>query len=268
MSLPPIAVVGIGGIFPQAPDPEQFWENIRDGRSASREVPEGRWAVPSSSVVDPRIGRVDKVYSTRGCFIEGFRMDPRGLKIDPALLEGLDPLYHLVLHAGRQAFEDAATQNLDRDRVGILLGNIALPTEKSSQLAWEILGRAFEEKVVGQPSPRAPIDPLNRHVTGLPAGILARALGLGGGCATLDAACASSLYAVKLSVDELVSGRADAMLTGGVSRPDCLYTQMGFSQLRALSPSGTCSPFDARGDGLVVGEGAGMFLLKRLEDAV
>ncbi len=58
------------------------------------------------------------------------------------------------------------------------------------------------------------------------------------------------------------------MITGGLSRPDPLYTQMGFSQLRALSASGKASPFDARGDGLVVGEGAGMFVLKRLGDAL
>ena len=57
------------------------------------------------------------------------------------------------------------------------------------------------------------------------------------------------------------------MLAGGVSRPECLYTQMGFSQLRALSPSGVCRPFDAGADGLVVGEGAGIVVLKRLEDA-
>jgi 3-oxoacyl-(acyl-carrier-protein) synthase/3-hydroxymyristoyl/3-hydroxydecanoyl-(acyl carrier protein) dehydratase len=105
-------------------------------------------------------------------------------------------------------------------------------------------------------------------VAGLPAAILARAFGLGGGSYTLDAACASSLYAVKLACDELHSGRADAMLTGGVSRPDSLFTQVGFSQLRALSPSGRCAPFDRRADGLVVGEGAGLLVLKRLADAL
>ncbi len=102
----------------------------------------------------------------------------------------------------------------------------------------------------------------------MPAGLLAKALGLGGGAYTLDAACASSLYALKLAADELLEGRADAMLTGGLSRPDPLYTQMGFSQLRALSPTGTASPFGAAADGLVVGEGAGMFVLKRLGDAL
>src|SRR5690606_14846091 len=103
---------------------------------------------------------------------------------------------------------------------------------------------------------------------GLPAAILAKSLGVTGGSYTLDAACASSLYAIRLAVDELRAGRLDAVLTGGVSRPDSLYTQMGFSQLRALSPTGVCSPFDAKGDGLVVGEGAGLFLLKRLDDAL
>ena len=78
------------------------------------------------------------------------------------------------------------------------------------------------------------IEPLNRYVAGLPAGLLARALGLGGGAYTLDAACASSLYALKLAADELRAGRADAMLTGGLSRPDPLYTQMGFAQLRPV----------------------------------
>ena len=110
--------------------------------------------------------------------------------------------------------------------------------------------------------------PINHHVAGLPAGLLAKTLGFEGTCFTVDAACASSLYAVKLAVDELQSGRADTMLAGGLSRPDSLYTQMGFSQLRALSPNGTCSPFDQKGNGLVVGEGCGLMLLKRTADAL
>jgi acyl transferase domain-containing protein/3-hydroxymyristoyl/3-hydroxydecanoyl-(acyl carrier protein) dehydratase len=84
----------------------------------------------------------------------------------------------------------------------------------------------------------------------------------------LDAACASSLYAIKLACDELLSGRADAMIAGGLARPDSLYTQMGFAQLRALSVTGRCSPFDARADGLLVGEGGCAFVLKRLSDAL
>jgi 3-oxoacyl-(acyl-carrier-protein) synthase/3-hydroxymyristoyl/3-hydroxydecanoyl-(acyl carrier protein) dehydratase len=105
-------------------------------------------------------------------------------------------------------------------------------------------------------------------VAGFPAALLAQTLGLGRGGYALDAACASSLYALYLAVQQLQSGQADAMLAGGCSRPDCLYTQMGFAQLRALSVSGRCAPFDAQADGLLVGEGAAIFVLKRLPDAL
>ncbi|NTV48029.1 MAG: acyltransferase domain-containing protein [Geobacteraceae bacterium] len=270
VSTPSVAIVGIGGIFPDAPDLDSFWENIRSGRSATRDVPAGRWQIPADEAFDPAAGAPDHVYSRRGCFIDQLpdaaTLD--GLAIDPARLEGLDPLFHLLIHAGKRALEDGVTTSLDRSRVGVIIGNLALPSETSTLLARNWLGRTFEEKLTGHGATPAPTSPFNKYVAGLPAGILAQALGLGGGNFTLDAACASSLYAIKLAVEELLSGRADAMLTGGLSRPDPLYTQMGFSQLRALSKRGICSPFDAAGDGLVVGEGAGLFLLKRTADAV
>lgn len=265
-----VAIVGLGAIFPDAPDPDHFWDNIRHGRSAAREVPAGRWALPSETCYHPEPGTADRVYSIRGCFID--HIPPlsllSGLNFDPETLADLDPLFHLLLHAGKRAFDSGVTAPLDRSRIGVIIGNLVLPCEKSALLAENCLGRTFFEKVTGRSSPIHQTDPLNRYTTGLPAGLLAHGLGLGGGSFTLDAACASSLYAVKLAVDELLSGRADAMLTGGVSRPDPLYTQMGFSQLRALSARGVCTPFDAASDGLVVGEGAGIFLLKRTEDAV
>ena len=265
-----VAVVGIGGLFPDAPDLDRFWENIRRGRSAAREVPGGRWPVPVDAVYSPEVGALDRVYSRRGCFLDPLPPpgELSGLEAEPAFLAGLDPLFHLLVHAGKRAFDDGVTAPLDRSRIGVIVGNLALPSEGSSHLARQTLGRTFAEGVLGRPVPGEPVNHLNRYVAGLPAGILAQALGLGGGAFTLDAACASSLYAIKLATDELLAGRADAMLSGGVSRPDPLYTQMGFSQLRALSKRGICAPFDAAGDGLVVGEGAGLFLLKRTEDAV
>ena len=177
-------------------------------------------------------------------------------------------MFHLALHAGRQAWRDARTEGLDRRRVGVIFGNIVLPTETASALARATLGRSLAERAGVPDEGTEPTEPLNSYVAGLPAGVLARALGLGGGTFTLDAACASSLYALKLASDELLAGRADAMITGGLSRPDPLYTQMGFSQLRALAAGGKPRPFDAQGDGLIVGEGAGMFVLKRLSDAL
>jgi acyl transferase domain-containing protein/3-hydroxymyristoyl/3-hydroxydecanoyl-(acyl carrier protein) dehydratase len=264
---PRVAIVGAGGVFPSAPTPQHLWGNVLRAADVSREVPPGRWLLPPEVVFDPVVGRPDCVYSCRGYFLDPFTLDLAGIDLPSELLSELDPAFHLALHAGRQAFQAAVTRTLDRRRVGVVLGHIALPTEKASALARRYLGRTFCEKAGLPADAEAAPHPLNRHVPALAAALLTQALGLGGGGYTLDAACASSLYALKLAADELQAGRADAMLAGGVSRPDCLYTQMGFAQLRALSPSGRCSPFDARADGLVVGEGAGVFLLKRLDDA-
>jgi acyl transferase domain-containing protein len=263
-----VAIVGIGGIFPRSPDLASFWTNVEGGVAATREVPPGRWLLDTLEAYDPRVGLPDHVYSTRGCYVEDFTLDPAGLDVDPDLLDRLDPMFHLALHAGRAAWLDARMEAVDRSRVGVVFGNIVLPTETASKIARETLGRTFEESLGIEAEPVEPFEPLNTRVAGLPAGLLAKALGLGGGAYTIDAACASSLYALKLASDELLEGRADAMLTGGLSRPDPLYTQMGFSQLRALSPTGTASPFGASADGLVVGEGSGMFVLKRLSDAI
>ncbi|MFP6584296.1 MAG: beta-ketoacyl synthase N-terminal-like domain-containing protein [Candidatus Hydrogenedentota bacterium] len=266
----PIAIVGIGGIFPGASDLDGFWQNVVQGKDSAREVDDDRWILSKDDAFAEAKATPDKVYSTRGCLIDAIpKLPAHGLEISPELVAELDPAVQLLLAAGHQAFYDARVADVDRSRVGVMIGNLALPSESSSTITREFFGRILEEKVLGQSTLHNPskTSPMNRYVAGLPAGVLANALGLGGGSFTLDAACSSSLYALKLAIDELQSGRADAMLTGGLSRPDCLYTQMGFSQLHALSPTGTCSPFDQNGNGLVVGEGCGILLLKRLDDA-
>lgn len=272
-----IAIVGIGGLFPGtdiSPDQQsgkhldEFWKNIQSGRDCSREVPAGRWLLDKENAWSAELV-ADKVNSIRGCFLDSFQMDPTGLDLDKDILAKLDPMFHVLLHAGQQAWQDVNNSKLDKSRVGVIIGNIVLPTDSSSALADETLGPVFESQLLGKlHEENNKTESLNRYVAGLPAGVLAKALGFSGGTYTLDAACASSLYALKYAVDELIAGRADAMLTGGLSRPDCLYTQMGFSALGAISKTGHCSPFDQKGDGLVVGEGAGILVLKRLEDAL
>ncbi len=262
-----IAIVGMGGLFPPGVDPAGLWDLVRVGADAARDVPPDRWLLDPADALDPAAGAPDRVYSLRGCFLASVpRAEPvPGIPAD--VLARLDPVFHLTLHAGRLAWASAVTDTLDRHRVAVILGNIVLPTDGTSRLARAILGRTLAEQLRADPAAER-AEPLDRYPSGLPAGLLAQALGLGGGSYTLDAACASSLYALKLGCDELRAGRADAVLAGGVSRPDCLYTQMGFAQLRALSPTGRCAPFDAGADGLIVGEGAGVFLLKRLGDAL
>jgi len=267
---PTIAVVGMAGLFPGAADLDAFWDNIVRKVDAVGEIPADRWIVPPDAMVDPIPGP-DKAFSKRAGLISDFVFDPTGLSLDEDLVRDLDPLYHIALHVGREAWSACNTAAVDRIRTGTILAAIALPTDTASTVTRKILGTSFAEKVLGNALPHPPVTPrqaLASRVTSFPAAILAQALGLGGGSYTLDAACASSLYAVKLACDELQAYRADAMLAGGVSRPESLYTQVGFSQLRALSPSGRCAPFDETADGLVVGEGAGILVLKRLEDAL
>ena len=266
---PSISIVGIGGIFPQAANVTEFWKIIEAAHCTSSTPPAGRWHLPVEEAYHRSEGKIDCVYSKRGCFVDSAKVElPYSkLKINAKTVQTLDPIFKLLLHAGCQAYDDAKLSNVNHDRMGVIIGNLALPSETTSQLAQEYLGRTFEEQLSTTELACAKTAPINRFMTGLPAAVLAKALGLGGRCFTLDAACASSLYAIKLAVDELQSGRADAMLTGGVARPDSQYTQMGFSQLHALSPTGVCSPFNHSGNGLVVGEGAGIMLLKRTEDA-
>ncbi len=263
-----VAIVGIGGVFPGARDLDEFWQNIVDATDTAINVGEDRWRLKADELYSPVLAP-DKVNSRRACLIQNFQFNPSGFNIDAALLQRLDPMYQILLHAGRDAWADAKTNAINKDRVGIVIGNIALPTESSSLFSDEIFKLLFESQLnIESNDEKENIEPLNRYVAGLPGGLLAKALGFGAGAYTLDAACSSSLYSLKYAIDELVAGRTDVMLAGGLSRPDCLYTQMGFSQLNAISKSGRCSPFDNKADGLVVGEGAGIFVLKRLNDAI
>lgn len=261
----PIAIVSMAGVFPGAGDTHALWDRIVGRQQVFAPVPPGRWPIAPEAMLDPA-GGPDKAFHDRCGLIRDFAPDLSGL--DPALAANLDPVCHLALHAGRQAAGACRLERVNPAKVAVILAAIALPTESTSRFCWQVFGPAIQHHLIGTQPDTGPADAAGTGVVGLPAALVAQVLGFGGGSFTIDAACASSLYAVKLACDRLASGRADAVLAGGVSRPDCLYTQVGFTQLKALSPSGRCAPFDRNADGLMVGEGAAVFVLKRLDDAL
>ncbi|MBE9486058.1 MAG: hypothetical protein IMY82_02675, partial [Chloroflexi bacterium] len=146
-----VAIVGVGGIFPKSPTLEQFWANIRGNVNTAQLPPSGRWLLDPDEAYAPQIAAPDKVYSKKACFIAD-EIDPSALSalaIDADFLGSLDPMYRLLLRVGQMAFVDGVVEGLDRSKTGVIIGNLALPSEKSSALAREYLGRTFAEKLLG-----------------------------------------------------------------------------------------------------------------------
>ncbi|WP_073839326.1 beta-ketoacyl synthase N-terminal-like domain-containing protein [Micromonospora sp. CB01531] len=241
MSFEPIAIVGRGTILPGALDPDAFWDNIAAGRMSLSRVPEGRWRLTEALT-----GPEDGTWSDVGGYVSGFPLDG----------SGLDPQFQWVLHGVRAALREAG-QDEPAPRAGLVLGNLSFPTAGMAEYAEE----------VWRGSGRRP-DARNRFMSGLPAHLAAQALGLGAGAFALDAACASSLYAVKLACDRLHDRSADLMIAGAVNCADDLFIHVGFTALSALSRTGRSRPFHRGADGLVPAEGAAFVALARLPDAV
>lgn len=262
MVFEPIAIVGQSCVLPGALGPSALWDAVVAGRDLIGVVPRGRWSLAARHVMGTTDDSVDRTWSDRGGYVTGFEdlFDVEGFALHPDEIRALDPLFQWVLHCGREAL---AGVHASRARTGVVLGNLSFPSSSMARFAertW--LGDALADQVGV-----APVHARNRFTSGLPAHLLARALGLGGDAFALDAACASSLYAIKIACDRLHDHSADAMLAGAVNRADDLFIHVGFCALQALSRCGESRPFDARADGLVPAEGAGLVALKRLSDA-
>ncbi len=256
-SFPPIAIVGQGCVLPGALDPEALWSLVRAGRSALSPGGTDRWRLDAHA---DRTKLAKEVASDVGGHVTGFEsvFDPQGFALPAASLRGLDAVFTWPLHAAREALRSAGLGALDAQPRGtVVLGNLSYPTPGLVDLALETWSGAQRS-----------VDARNRFMSGLPAHLVAEAVRFGGGAYAVDAACASSLYAIKLACDRLHDGDADIALAGGVNHADDLFLHGGFSALRALSPSGQSRPFHRDADGLVPAQGAAMLVLMRVEDAV
>jgi acyl transferase domain-containing protein/3-hydroxymyristoyl/3-hydroxydecanoyl-(acyl carrier protein) dehydratase len=268
MGFEPIAIVGRGCVFPDALDPDTFWDNIAAGRCSLSPVPDGRWRLPHRWAMGTVDDHLDHTWNDVGGYVRGFEsaFDPNGFLVAPGEITGLDPLFLWVLHGARQALREAGHEG-PSDRAGLVLGNLSYPTSAGSAFAEDVWLSRGEPSLPTTGRPARP-DARNRFSSGLPAHFAAKALGLGAGAFALDAACASSLYAIKLACDRLHDGAADLMVAGAVNRVDNLFLHVGFCALSAVSRTSRSRPFHRHADGLLPGEGAGFVALMRLRDAL
>ncbi|MDR6808550.1 3-oxoacyl-(acyl-carrier-protein) synthase/phosphopantetheinyl transferase/malonyl CoA-acyl carrier protein transacylase [Dyadobacter sp. BE34] len=291
-----IAIIGMSGIFPGAGDLNAFWENIRAGVDAIETVPESRMgSLFFQENEQTSAHSVDRFYCRRGGFIDNYaEFDPIQFGILPLAVEGTEPEQLLALSLAHKALLDArAFSNGCRSnganfaKTGIIIGKgnytgpgatRAIEIVRTSQQIVEVLQSILPdlksedlEKIKSefqQKKGRFSADTAMGLIPNLTASLVANRLDLGGTAYTLDAACASSLLAIDHAVQELNSGRADMMIAGGVHACQNAPFWSIFHQLGALSKNQQIRPFDQRADGLLIGEGCGFVVLKRLSDAL
>ncbi len=243
-----VAIIGASGRFPKAPDLEAFWGNIRSGRDCIDEVPGDRWDVATYFHPDP-LHPGTSYCRWMGAIDDVDRFDAPFFNITPREAELMDPQQRLFLQHAWQAFEDAALDPtaLAGSRCGVFVGagSSGYGDLIDEHNAYSLLGTSGS----------------------ILAARIAHLLDLRGPCISLDTACSSSLVAIAEACNSLLVGDSDLALAGGV----CVLIGPGMfidtSKVGMLSADGRCFTFDDRANGFVPGEGAGVLLLKRLEDA-
>ena len=251
----PIAIVGMGCRFPGGADgPDAFWQLLREGRDAIREVPRERWDV--DALYDPDPAAAGKVASRWGGFLDGVDgFDAAFFGISPREAVHMDPQQRLWLEVAWEALEDAG-QDLARlagSATGVFVG---VHSHASDYLWLQYLDPEGMDPFTG---------PGTAH--NLLAGRLSYQLDLQGPGLVVDTACSSSLLAVHLACQSLRAGESDMAVAGGVNLMLTPHFSIAASRMRMLAPDGRCKAFDRRADGFVRGEGCGAVVLKRLADA-
>ncbi len=291
-----IAVVGMGGVFPDAPDLDRFWRNILEKRVSIRELPDD--VVDGSVYYRPECrkasAKADKSYTRLGAFLgEEYKQAVRKYRIPPAVAEHMDDNQHGALYSVDQALQWLKGKPLPRDRTAVIIGNGAtglrfahgvercffqlvakylrgddvlksrLTREESEALMSQMAAELLDSRTNPTTEDTAP-----GVLPNVVAGRISNVFDLRGPSYTVDAACASALAAVNCAVMGLQCREFDVAVCGAAdTTTHTPWAFVMFSAINALSPDGSF-PFDRRANGFVMGQGAGVVILKRLSDAL
>ncbi len=239
--------------LPGANDCDRFWENLKGVVSSVREVPSDRWDADRYYSADPQAP--NKSVSRWGGFIEGVDLfDPFFFGISPREAQVMDPQQRILLELAWACVEDAghAPDELRGSRTGVFVGVMNFDyRERLTDAVGDIAGHMA-----------------TGAYTALVANRISHHLDLRGPSVSIDTACSSSLVALHQAVQSLRQGECDQAFVGGVSVLCSPTHYVSFSKTGMLSPDGLCSTFDERANGYVRSEGAGLLLLKPLDQAL
>ncbi|SIT15312.1 Acyl transferase domain-containing protein [Roseivivax lentus] len=282
----PIAIVGMGCVYPKAPNVVQFWQNIVGKVDAVTDAP-ADWR--SDLFFDPDSSENDRTYTNRGGFLGDLaRFDPLRHGVMPNSVDGGEPDQFLALEIAADAVDDAEfdARPVPGDRVAVILGRGTYINRGFSNVVQHgvmvdrvlaILRQMHPETSDAELAQirgelKASLPPFNSEmaaalVPNLVTGRISNRLDFRGTNYIVDAACASSLIALERGIADLRSGQCDMALVGGVHASTPAPIFQIFSQLGALSRKGQIRPFSADADGTLLAEGVGILCIKRLSDA-
>ena len=247
-----IAIIGLSGQYPKAANISEFWENLKNGRDCISVIPSDRW--DSELYYTNEKGVDGRTCSKWGGFLNDIdKFDPVFFKITPGEAAMMDPQERLFLQETYHAIEDAGypTKKLKGGNVGVYVG---AGSSKYEMLALE---ESLREKLVL-------VNNMNSNI----ANRVSYFFDFHGPSVSVDTMCSSSLTAIDMACKALQNHDVDYSIAGGVNLLLHPYKYLVLSLKEFLSTDGRCRGFGEGGDGYVPGEGVGVFLLKRYEDAV
>jgi acyl transferase domain-containing protein/NAD(P)H-dependent flavin oxidoreductase YrpB (nitropropane dioxygenase family)/NAD(P)-dependent dehydrogenase (short-subunit alcohol dehydrogenase family) len=264
-----VAIIGMACIYPGAKNIDEYWANILNGVDCVTEVPDDRWN--KALYFDNNSNDGEMSPSKWGGFIPRIDFDPMTFGIPPQSLAAIDPTQLLALLVAKQALDNAGYggKEYNGEDVSVIIG-----AEGGTDLANSYGFRSTYRQYLGEMPeelkavlPKMTEDSFPGVLANVISGRITNRLDLGGRNYTVDAACASSLAAIDLACQELVLGKSEMVLAGAADLHNGINDYLMFSSTHALSKKGRCATFDSEADGIALGEGVAMIVLKRLSDA-
>ncbi len=285
-----IAIVGVACRFPGASTPFELWENVLSRRRAFRQIPAER--MRSEDYWSPDRGAPDKAYAWRAAVLEGYEFDRSRFRVPGSTFRTTDIAHWLALDVTNDALEDAGFVNgdgLPKESTSVIVGNtltgdytraiglrmrwpyvrrVARAQMEAAGVTSEQVDQLLSSMERSFKAPFAPVDEdtLAGGLANTIAGRICNFFDLQGGGYTVDGACSSSLLAIATACGQLAIGEVDAAVAGGVDLSIDPFEVVGFAKTGALAAE-DMRVYDRRSGGFWPGEGCGMVVLMRAQDA-